>query len=72
MIIIIIDDGKILLFSIDYQFPAPDSNKYDYGLKQERQTRRFNPLKIPISIERELPFKSRPKVRIRNRCVTNK
>lgn len=45
----------------DYQFPAPDSNKYDYGLKQERQTRRFNPLKIPISIERELPFKSRPK-----------
>ena len=33
----------------------------------ERETRRFNPLKVPVTLQKQLPFKSKPKNRLKQK-----
>ena len=44
------------------QQQIPQDRDSEYGKKIERATRKFNPLKIPKSLQVGLPFKSKPKL----------
>ncbi|XP_053990712.1 uncharacterized protein LOC128882900 isoform X2 [Hylaeus volcanicus] len=41
--------------------PQPDSKTNEYGGRPYREPRRFNPLRVPEDIRKNLPFKSLPK-----------
>ncbi|CEM20122.1 unnamed protein product [Vitrella brassicaformis CCMP3155] len=44
------------------QVPIPHTPDSDYGAKPYRPPRKFNPLKIPKELQKNLPFASKPKL----------
>lgn len=50
--------------SLELGVPQKDTSSTDYGAQPTRETRRFNPLRVPKELLKNLPFRARPKVLI--------